>query len=475
MQSAVSDAQAQVEAIRPMVPTLLAERELVRRWLKSARRAQFALVATVLIGFFVFPVVRDSVLGFVLPAKEERSGFLGLNRKKSPHVLHAPLSVGVTTLYWAGGLGATGWLLWLHIPVVLTAAGARDRKRTCLSTPTEAAAVPNSALLASTENAAHAATMYAGQVAPPDASSVATEPTMFAQTEPPPSPPVARASVESSSSASAALRPGGRYEIDEEIGRGGMGIVFRATDAVLGRVVALKELPLELRRNPQLAERFRQEARVVAQLSHPHIVGIFDLVADAQGMWMAMELMQGGSLADRIKAEGPMALETIVAFGMQMAEALGHAHARGIVHRDFKPDNVLLSEDGMPKVADFGLAKLVQQAPNLTQAGSVMGSPAYMSPEQASGREVDAQTDIYALGVTLFEMATGRVPFEGDTGSVLVQHITQAPPSPRAFSTELPEAFEQLLLEMLAKSKDERVPNAAAVASRLAALIAPTG
>lgn len=469
MQSAVSDAQAQVEAIRPMVPTLMADRDLVRHWLKTARRAQLVLVAAVLIGFFVFPVLRDSMLGLVLPAKEERSGFLGLNRKKAPHVLHAPLSFGLTTIYWVGSLGGAGWLLWLHIPVVLAGAGARDSKNGAaggvLASSGGGASTPTAAG-GSMENAAHAATMYAGQNAQPAApklSDVASAPTMFAQTEPPPAMPEAPGE-------SGSLKPGGRYDIDEEIGRGGMGIVFRATDTVLGRVVALKELPLELRRSPELAERFRQEARVVAQLSHPHIVSIFDLVEDAQGMWMAMELMQGGSLSDQIQDEGAMPLETIVAFGTRMAEALGHAHARGVVHRDFKPDNVLLSDEGVPKVADFGLAKLVQQSPNLTQAGSVMGSPAYMSPEQASGREVDHRTDIYALGVTLFEMATGRVPFEGDTGSVLVQHITQAPPSPRSLSAELPEALDALLLEMLAKSPDERVSDMAQVITRLSAL-----
>ncbi|MDQ3038137.1 MAG: serine/threonine protein kinase, partial [Myxococcota bacterium] len=267
--------------------------------------------------------------------------------------------------------------------------------------------------------------------------------------------------------------PGGRYRIEGELGRGGMGVVHRARDVVLDRVVALKELPPALRSTAGLAERFRTEARVLARLTHPGIVQIFDLVEDDAGMWMAMELVPGGSLDERI-AGRPLPVADVLALGRRMAEAMAYAHAQGVVHRDFKPHNVLLTPDGDPKVTDFGLAKLAQ-GPALTQQGMVLGSPAYMSPEQASGREADARSDVYALGATFFEMVTGRPPFSGDTTSVLMQHITQPPPVPSATGAEdIPEPLERLILRMLAKGPGDRPADMHAVARELDAIASST-
>jgi serine/threonine-protein kinase len=246
-----------------------------------------------------------------------------------------------------------------------------------------------------------------------------------------------------------------------------MGIVYRARDRVLDRLVALKELPPEFRCNESLAARFEREARVLAQLTHTNIVQVYDLVHEGGRMWMAMELIQGGSLAELLEARGALVVEEVTRLGGDLARALSFAHQRGVIHRDFKPGNVLLTPEGVPKVTDFGLAKLMQQAPTLTHAGSVLGSPSYMSPEQAAGRDVDARSDIYSFGVTLYEMATGRTPFQGDTMSVMRQHLTQEPPPPRDHAEQLPGSLESLILAMLAKDPAERTPDMETVAAKL--------
>jgi serine/threonine-protein kinase len=175
-------------------------------------------------------------------------------------------------------------------------------------------------------------------------------------------------------------------------------------------------------------------------------------------MWMAMELLRGGSLEDRLESEGALPFEEIHRLGGQMVEALAHAHESGVVHRDFKPANVMLTGQGDVKVADFGLAALVDQGQGtkLTRPGTVMGSPAYMSPEQITGAEADAATDVYALGVTFYEMAEGSPPFQGSLTSVLTQHLTVAPQLPPPSAGDLPPFFVELIEAMLSKNAAER-------------------
>ncbi|MFW6052008.1 MAG: serine/threonine-protein kinase, partial [Myxococcota bacterium] len=260
--------------------------------------------------------------------------------------------------------------------------------------------------------------------------------------------------------------PGRRYRIARELGRGGMGVVHLAEDTVLEREVALKELPRSLVREPSLAERFRIEARVLAKLTHPGIVQVFDLVESDAGMWIAMELVKGGSL-DALLDDGPVPLRDALRLGAEMADALAHAHAQGVVHRDFKPHNVLLTPQGHPKITDFGLAKIAREGPKLTQVGAIMGSPAYMSPEQAAGGETDHRADVYAFGVTLYQMVVGRCPFEGNTASILAAHITQPAPDPAELGADVPAPLRELLVSMLAKDPADRPADLALVADRL--------
>jgi predicted Ser/Thr protein kinase len=259
-----------------------------------------------------------------------------------------------------------------------------------------------------------------------------------------------------------------RYRLDEELARGGMGAVYRGHDQVLGRPIALKQLRAEFAGTPDLVERFRQEARALARLTHPNIVQVHDLVQRDDRWWIVMELIDGGDLGDLLHQEGPLTPTHVAQLAEPVARALGCAHEHGVVHRDVKPENVLLTVDQIPKLTDFGLAKLLESGGS-TQVGSVLGSPAYMSPEQAAGEPADESSDIYSLGVTLYEMLVGHVPFAGDTSAVLAKHITGRPEALRDLDPAIPESLEQLVLEMLRKDKFERPSDMTLVGDRLLA------
>jgi tRNA A-37 threonylcarbamoyl transferase component Bud32 len=468
--------------VKPYAAELLRDRACILQWLRTARRAQILAGVCLLFGLLVLPPVRDALLEWLFPPVERRGGFLGLQRRTEQSTAFEVGRVLVTGLYWLGAVAVVGWKLWMHIPVVLR----MDQSGTAGAEPdgapadsagavAEAGAGPADSADAVAETLHAAESAGAGPDPQGDVGSTGAHAQSGAQ--PQPVDPAAEtaygeASPGGESGAWSSGAPGGqpgpgRYTIEAELGRGGMGIVHRTRDTVLGRPVALKELLPELVRNPQLASRFRQEARVLAQLAHPNVVQIFDLVEQGDRMWMAMELVEGGSLMDVIEQQAPLSLDRLVRLGSQMADAMAYAHESGVVHRDFKPHNVMLTPRGDAKVTDFGLAKLAQQASHLTQMGTVLGSPAYMSPEQAAGKQADGRSDVYSLGVTLYQMATGHTPFEGDTGSMLAQHLTQPPPSPRSWGMEVPEALETLLLAMLVKDPEERTPDMRTVRDRL--------
>ena len=258
----------------------------------------------------------------------------------------------------------------------------------------------------------------------------------------------------------------GAYRIMERIGRGGMATVFRAYHPALDRFVAIKVLPDFFAEEPDYRERFQQEARSVARLKHPNILEIFDYGYDDGTAYLVLELVEGGTLADRVGK--PMELREVVRVLEPIGSAIDHAHAHGILHRDIKPSNILLQQDSTPVLADFGLAKMTGAAHRLTSSGTVMGTPEYMSPEQAADEPVGPASDQYSLAVVAYEMLTGRVPFLGDTpAAVLLSHVTKAMPAARELRGELSAHVEDVLRRALAKRPEERYTSAAAFVAAL--------
>ena len=220
----------------------------------------------------------------------------------------------------------------------------------------------------------------------------------------------------------------GRYRIEDEIGSGGMSTVYSAFDETLERQVALKIMHSDISCDPAALERFRREARTVAKLSHPHVVMVIDAGEDQGHPYIVFENVRGETLKERVRREGALPIAEAVAYAIEIGRALGAAHERGLVHRDVKPQNVLIDEEGRAKVTDFGIA-LGLEPEGLTAAGRVVGTTDYVSPEQAMGREVTGQSDVYSLGIVLFEMLTGAVPFEGESGvNVAMKHVQEGIP-----------------------------------------------
>jgi eukaryotic-like serine/threonine-protein kinase len=267
------------------------------------------------------------------------------------------------------------------------------------------------------------------------------------------------------------------YRIEGEIGRGGMGVVYRAVDTRLGRPVAIKVLPNEVTGDPERQRRFLREAQSASALNHPNIVTIYEVGDDAGTTYIAMELVEGTPL-DRLLTQGPLPVATVLDYAAQIASALAAAHGRGIIHRDIKPANIVITGDGRAKVLDFGIAKLVDLPSTEatitsvpTVAGTILGTAEYMSPEQAEGRPVDARSDIFSFGAVLYEMLTGRRPFGGSTRVGIITAVLRDQPAPaRSFRADAPAAIDPILQRALAKDPSARYPDAAAMRADLAAL-----
>ena len=264
------------------------------------------------------------------------------------------------------------------------------------------------------------------------------------------------------SNAPAHIGPGvrlGPYEVLETLGEGGMGVVYKAQDTILGRFVALKVLPPHLLRNQDSLQRFRTEAQAQARLNSPHVVTLYSMLEAPAGLILIMEYAEGQTLDKRI-LQGPVSVDEAMDLFDQILQGVERAHEAGIVHRDLKPANILITPQGRIKIMDFGVARIMDNS-DISQPGSMIGTLFYIAPEQINGREADFRSDIYTLGITLFEAVTGRLPFERKTDySLMHAHILEKPPSPRNLRRDVPPELENIILKAIQKEPDKRFQTA---------------
>ena len=397
-----------VQAVREL-PVILGQPRLITMWISSARRAQAALITILPALYFIGPVLTGAIADSVYPPIQyKKRVLLVLERERTyQDPSRDALQRNLEVTGWVMGGGYVLLLLLAHGPAAVRLASRKSDTA-------------------------------AGRTIAPD--STRTKTIAISTTRP---------------EMNRFLGSDNRYRLDKAIGSGGMGVVHAGYDTLLERPVALKKL-FENRVSDQGAiARFKQEATALAALNHNHVVAVHDLLEDETGFWIVMELLTGGTLFDKMTEDEPLAIDYAVDVICKIADGLGFAHGMGVVHRDVKPMNILFSNDDTPKLADFGSAKISESNVH-TQHGVAIGSPLYMSPEQAAAVPTDSRSDIYSLGVTLYHLVTGRVPFDGDLSAILAQHIGQDPRPPRDINSTVSADLSDVVLRMLRKKPSER-------------------
>ena len=249
----------------------------------------------------------------------------------------------------------------------------------------------------------------------------------------------------------------GRYELVEKIGEGGMAVVYKGRDRLLNRYIAIKILRPEFTKDAQFIESFNRESQAAAGLQHPNIVGVYDVGAEGSIHFIVMELVDGRPLSDIIAEKAPLNYKTAIEIAKQVASALSLAHKHNIIHRDVKPHNIMITTDGMAKLTDFGIARAVSSSTMVAETSKIIGSVHYFSPEQARGSYVDERSDIYSLGIVLYEMLTGKVPFDGENPvQVALMHINNEMTPPSKLVSGIPPALEQIVMKATDKYQSNR-------------------
>lgn len=454
-------------------PVLLRKPAVIFHWLMSARAAQVALIVLVLSVPTVITGAVDAALEKMYPPRVHEEIF-GLMQKTYTNPRLKDRQELARAVLWGGSGSIVFMLLLLHIPAALKNADeqARERERradTLFPTePAKSILLYRTALNFATDpvhinSLKEKISSFDEKIRRKPSASAAIEDSSSPGGDsdstvviPSPWGPDEQGERDVNTAGFHHPGPKDRYRIMGTLGQGTMGVTHRARDIVLDRDVAIKELLPDLAVDTEVNSRFRQEAKVLAQLTHPGIVQVYDFIEEDGRIWIVMELVRGGELTDLFKERGYLSVPEAARLGSQMAEAMGYAHARGVVHRDFKPSNVMLTVGGSPKITDFGLA-IFARADSTTSIGEVVGSPYYMSPEQAEGKSVDSRSDVYSMGAVLYQMLTGKVPFDGDNvRSVLHQHVSSDPLPPHRIRTGIPEELGSLIMVMLAKDPDER-------------------
>lgn len=444
-----------------IVPVIWGKPKVFRYWMLNARRAHLAMIVLImLVPFILIPLVNLLLSYIFSPVTEETLFGLIRTKKDNPFLEYAQLMV--TVLVWLASLLICIYLFLIKIPDVIQHSRKvvkekiAEADKTLILKPSESVLLYSAATewnvdadyekVISTKMDNINKTVFDGI----DKTLV----TMPANVAYPESIILVKTVI------------AGRYLIKKLLGKGAMGSVYLAEDERLKREIALKMLSPGLSVDEHLIARFRQEALALARLSHPNIVQVYDFFEENGFFWIAMEFVKGGELDARLKASGRLELHETLSLSKQMADALGYAHEQGVIHRDFKPANVLLTPNQNVKITDFGIAKLAQSSLH-TQLNTVLGTPSYMSPEQANGETTDHRTDIYSLGIVFYQLLAGELPFKGDHRSIIAQHFLKEVPRLSEFHQDISPEIDQIIQKMLAKKPVDRYQSMLEVINRL--------
>ena len=441
---------------------ILRKPKVFLHWLLSAHRAQIAFIALLLLVPFALIPLFDYLLENIFTPVAGKT-FFGLIRTREENPFLIPTQIFMQGFLWITSVLLVIYLYIRHMPTTFEhaqkIAGEKESQADKLVDvkPTESILLYNAARdWVVTEESESAITTKLNNI-----NSKLSQPSKEESHIPETKSGVTETVVVPAAKQEPEIIAD-RYLIKQQLGTGAMGVVYLAEDTRLKRDVALKQLSPCSSTNEHLLARFRQEAMALARLSHPNITQIYDYFEGDDFLWIVMEFVEGCELTEKLTSSDKPDLNEILRLAIQMAKGLGYAHDRGVVHRDFKPGNILITKNGEVKITDFGIAKMARSSIH-TQAHTVMGSPAYMSPEQANGDNTDHRTDIYAFGIVLYQMICGELPFKGEAKSIIAQHLTKKAPSLRERHKDIPSKLNTLVEKLLAKDPNDRYQSMAEV------------